>query len=451
MAVNGKYPYVLVQDTNGRPIVGAKLYVYEAGTTTPRAIYSDDGLSISLSNPLEGVNASNARGLFPKFYMAAGTYKLRAETSAGALIWEEDDLDTGLSAGAGALPISAGGTSATTAAAARAALDVPSNSELADLSADLASVVASVQSIVGLPQGRLTLTSNTPILASGVSAGTAVYYTPYVGTQLPIYSGSVFEVKTFAELTLTLHSNHVANAIYDVFIWTESGVVTIGTGPAWNTATAGAGARGTGGGTTELTRVNGLWVNANSMTTRNGSTTYTVSANRGTYVGSIYMDGTNGQVSCLTAWGQNRKWGVWNAYNRKKIELRCGDSTASWAASTTFSTFAQSNGATGNKNTTFVGLPEEIIENTLHQTISCSSTSNEAFCGIGINSTTTATGTVGRVFSNLAGAIRAMVTANNVIAPGIGINNVNSLDATTTAATIFGTEVNMVLRSEWQG
>ena len=71
-----------IADSNGNPIVGAKLYVYTAGTTTLASIYSDEGLSVSMTNPLSGVNASDASGYFPRAYLAAGSYKLRAVTSA---------------------------------------------------------------------------------------------------------------------------------------------------------------------------------------------------------------------------------------------------------------------------------------------------------------------------------------------------------------------------------
>jgi hypothetical protein len=88
---------------------------------------------------MTGANASDAAGNFPRFYIAAGTYKLRAETSAGVLIWQYDNIDTGLSAGSGALPVASGGTGGTTATAARTNLDVPSNADLTTLTASLAS------------------------------------------------------------------------------------------------------------------------------------------------------------------------------------------------------------------------------------------------------------------------------------------------------------------------
>jgi len=79
MAFSPNAPLIQVIDTNGNPIVGAKLHVYEV---------NDAALTTPMTNPLAGANASNAAGYWPVFYMAAGLYKLHAETSVGTLIWE---------------------------------------------------------------------------------------------------------------------------------------------------------------------------------------------------------------------------------------------------------------------------------------------------------------------------------------------------------------------------
>ena len=43
--------FVQAVDTNGTPYSGAKLNVYDAGTTTPRAIYTESGLGTASANP----------------------------------------------------------------------------------------------------------------------------------------------------------------------------------------------------------------------------------------------------------------------------------------------------------------------------------------------------------------------------------------------------------------
>jgi hypothetical protein len=452
-------PYIHVEDANGNPYVGAKLYVYVPGTTTPAAIYADAALSVPLPNPLSGVTGSDAAGNFPRAYIAAGAYKLRAETAAGVLIWQEDNIDTGLSAGSGALPIASGGTGGITAAAARTNLDVPSNSELAALASDISGLQANLQNIVSMPQGYLTLISGVPVITGSVNAATAVYYTPIIGNLIPIYDGSRFNATTFAELTLTLNANHTANNIYDVFVFKDAGITTIGTGPAWNTATAGSGARGTGAGTTELTRaVGGLWTNAFAMTARNGATTYAVNANQGTYVGSLFIDGSNGQVTCHCDYGTLRKWGVWNAYNRVPIILQAGDATASWSYNA--ATWRPSNNNANNSLTVFTGLAEERFFTRFDQTgqTQDNNSSSGPQNGIGWNSTNTPFGKTGVLYSSISSSIsniqRTDMVAEYINQGSLGCNVVRALEAaivSSSGANFFGTSASMVLSAQYRG
>ena len=452
-------PYIHVEDANGYPQVGAKLYVYVPGTTTPAAIYADAALSIPLPNPLSGATGSDAAGNFSRAYIAAGAYKLRAETAAGVLIWQEDNIDTGLSAGSGALPIVSGGTGGITAAAARSNLDVPSNSELAALSSDITDLQANLQNIVSVPQGYLTLTSGVPVIATSVTAATAVYYTPVIGNLVPIYDGSRFNTTTFAELTLMLNSNHTASNIYDVFVFKDTGTTTIGTGPAWNTATAGSGARGTGAGTTELTRaVGGLWTNAFAMTARNGATTYGINANQGTYIGSLYIDGSNGQVTCHCDYGTLRKWGVWNAYNRVPIVLQGGDPGGSWTYTT--NTWRPSNNNASNSLTVFTGLAEERFASRFTQTIQTqdSNTTSSGQNAIGWNSTNAPFGKTGMLHSSINSVIlntqRTDMVAEHFNPPALGINVVRALEIAgsgSNSSTFFGTVSGMLLSAQYRG
>lgn len=460
MALNGQLPFVHVEDSNGLPYVGAVLHVYEVGTTTNRAIYSNSGLTTVMSNPLSGANASDAAGNFPVFYMAAGLYKLRAETSVGALIWEWDNLDTGTSAGAGALPIVSGGTGATTAAAARANLDVPANSEMTALAATVAAFSTSLQNLVSAPQGRLTPTSGVPVIGTSVIAGTAVYYTVYNGRYVAVYDGTQSNLQAFSELTLTLSASHVLNSVYDVFAFMDAGTLRLGTGPAWTTITAGAGSRGTGAGTSELVRANGLLVNANAMATmRNGATTYAVPQFQATYLGSINIDGTAGQITCHTSYGQSRKWSVWNAYNRVPIFLKGGDPTATWSYTT--NTVRAANGSAANSLTIFSGLAEEAFDlaNTAYVGGSVTNTNSlSPQIGIGYNSSSVASGRVGQfnVANNSGGTLSSLnvpLNARHLALPAIGVNVITALESGGggLVATWNGTEAYMLLSAQWRG
>lgn len=467
MAANGIQPFIHVEDSNGSPIVGAVLKVYEAGTTTLRPIYSDSALLVPMSNPLSGTNASNANGDFPRFYLAPGLYKLRAETAGGAPIWREVDydyIDTGTSAGSGALPVVNGGTGATTPAAARANLDAASTSDVSALAAQIAAFSSSLQSLQSTPQGRLTPTSGSPVISAGVTAGTAVYYSPYTGNLVPIYDGTQLNPKIFAELTLTLTASHVLNSIYDCFVINDAGTIRIVTGPAWTGITAGSGSRGSGAGTTELSRLSGILVNANAMATaRNGATTYSVDAFKGTYVGSIYIDGTAGQITCHTAYGQSRKWSIWNAYNRVPILLKAGDATANWAYDT--NTTRAANGSSANSLTIFSGLPEEVAQvEYLVQKQNVGAVLNGTcygLIGIGVNSTTTPSGLTPQLkfVASTAGPLSftwMIGPAKHSVDPTMGVNVItaleNGLGGTASAGNLWlGAEAGMRLSAVWRG
>lgn len=445
MALSLRFANNPVVDTNGLPVVGAKLYIYAAGTTTLSSIYSNEALSSAADNPL----TSDTRGFFSRFYIAAGTYKMRVETSTGTLIREEDNVDTGLAAGAGALPVAAGGTGGTTAAAARSNLGAASSSEVTALSTQVTNLSTLVQSVIAAPQGRLTMTSATPVIASDVSAGTAVYYTPYIGNICPVWNGSAFESETFSELTLTLVANHLASTIYDIYVINDDETIRLVSGPAWNTSTAGSGSRGTGAGTAEIERVNGMWVNKNAMTARYGSTTVSVGAREGTLVGSMCMDGTNGQLTCHVSWGQSRKFGLANVYNKAPIFLKAGDSTASWTYAT--NTIRAANNATANSLTVLQSVAEEVMRFT-YKIKETMSTNTTAHIGIGYNATNAFSGTIGYIESGGTQGILGDATADYIAPPALGINTITALErGVNNTTTFFGTETTMRLTAEWRG
>jgi hypothetical protein len=300
------------------------------------------------------------------------------------------------------------------------------------------------------PQGYLTMTSGTPVISSAVVSGTALYYAIDQGALTPVSDGSNITVQEFSEMTLTLNSNHVASTLYDVFLFVDSGTMRIGTGPAWNTSTPGSGARGTGAGTTELERFHGLWVNKVSMTVRNGASTYSVGAKAGIYLGTIYMDGTNGQLTCDRAWGQAKKWGVWNCYNRKPLYLRSGDSLSSWTYNN--SAVRQSRNSSSNFQTVLCGLAEEPFEITFRQRVTTTGDSDDAAIGIGINSTSVMTGFIGR-WNGSTNSHQAVIEASHILDPAIGAQTLNTLESTANGSVDYngGGNGNMVLSTRWMG
>lgn len=309
------------------------------------------------------------------------------------------------------------------------------------------------------PQGYLTLlnaASGGPIQTGDVTAATTVYYSPYVGNQIPIWNGSSFSLVAFSELTLNLSSSsQAANGIYDVCVFNNSGVPTAVFGPAWFSSTAGSGARGTGGGSAQLAKQLGLWVNAFSIAANNGSNTYTVPALQCTYVGSVAVDGTSGQVSAYRTWGQNRKFGVWNAFNRVPIVLTGGDTTSSWTYNT--ATIRSSNNTAANNVVAFEGLAEEVQSATFTQEVdnlnTGASVSIQNF-GIGLNSVTAFSGQVGAIGDGgQSQPVLATPTATLANQPTLGLSQFNMLEKGNGSGTnnFFGTQNGMQLTVSYRG
>jgi hypothetical protein len=287
------------------------------------------------------------------------------------------------------------------------------------------------------PQGYLNLvgqaSGNVIQIGDVVGTGT-IFYSPYIGNTIPIWNGSAFKTVVFSELTATLTSaGSVASAIQDECVFSNNGVPTLVTGPAWSNAAAGAGNRGTGAGSAQITRLQGVWVNANSITGYNGLSSFTIPANQCTYIGSIAIDTTAGQVSAFRSYGQSRKFSVWNAYNRVPINIIAGDSSAAWGYSA--NVFRAANGVSANSISVFQGLAEEQYDLTYHVQatilVAVGQTASAAI-GIGFNSTTAPSGSLGTIVytttSSTSVALNSILIGEFIAPPSIGINVVTALE-----------------------
>jgi hypothetical protein len=326
------------------------------------------------------------------------------------------------------------------------------------------------------PQGRLTLTTGTPVMRADVTAATTIYYDTFIGNKVPV-GGTLLTIGS-DEISMGLDAgvpHAAANTVYDIFGINNSGTLVIAVGPAWiNTATVtttvatpcvvtwnahglsegspvvftGAGLpsgivagttyfvgrspaantfnisttvanaaagtfvnttgtstgtqtgtngttkRGTGAGTTELVLNNGVWTNANSLTHAwggaSGTTDYgTVSANAGTYLGSVYIT-ANGQTAMQfkpagVGGGSNNILGLYNAYNSVAVRSQELDSTANWTYNST--TWRAANGNVNNRITWLDGLGTRNVDGTYQTTF-------------GANTATSTLGNIGVLFDN---------------------------------------------------
>jgi len=87
MAKLTQFPKFVATDNDGEPLVGGKLYTYDAGTTTPKATYTDASGVTSNANPV--VLDSAGRG---DVWLGEGAYKFILKTSADSTLWTVDNI-----------------------------------------------------------------------------------------------------------------------------------------------------------------------------------------------------------------------------------------------------------------------------------------------------------------------------------------------------------------------
>lgn len=175
---------------------------------------------------------------------------------------------------------------------------------------------------------RLTLTSNTPITTSDVTAATSVYVTPFKGNLIALYDGTRWELYSFSEITISVPAT--TNTNYDVFLYLSGGSV-VAESVAWSGDTTR---------TTALTRQDGVYVKSGATERR--------------YVGSYRTTGSSGQTEDSIS-----KRFVWNYYNRLHRRFKVVDTTNSWTYST--NTIRQANGSTANQVDILIGVEEDPI------------------------------------------------------------------------------------------
>lgn len=296
------------------------------------------------------------------------------------------------------------------------------------------------------PQGRLTLTTNVPVLIATVATSANVLYTPYLGNLVPIWDGVQFKPQIFTELTNVLANSATGNAgpaaavaakNYDLFLWQSGGPNFLTRGGAWNSDTVRSA-------TTEndLQRVNGVLCNLNAIT--NGP-----AAGYGTYVGTVRTDAGGATVSwsvgASAAGGTAATLNLWNMYNRVDVRPVVIDSNTSWSYTT--ATVRALDNSNGNRISFVRGLAEDSIEAMLMTRIQTVAAVNSfGFIGIGLNVTNGFTQQQAIVLNALAAgdtsvSISAKFIGSNPAVVAIGFNFLQATEQGdgTNASTIYGT------------
>lgn len=282
--------------------------------------------------------------------------------------------------------------------------------------------------------GRVTLTAGTPVMTADATAQTVLRYTPYISDRIPLFNGNEFVPYRFtADLTndTTASSSGSAgpaacttNSNYDLFLWDLAGALIYSRGPLWTSATG----RGTGAGTSELVRVQGVLLNAVAIT--NGP-----AAQRGTWVGTFKTNGSS-QVdwqygSFASNWGK-AVHNVWNMYNRVKVAGALGDTAASWTYNST--TIRQANAKTNAQVDFVVGLNEDTVRGHYGNRALVGASSAFPQVGVGLDSTSAMSGV--QVVGNALAATYSEVTGEYVGLPGLGFHFMSANEACGTSQTI---------------
>lgn len=176
--------------------------------------------------------------------------------------------------------------------------------------------------------GRLTLTTALPVTTADVTGAGTIYYTPYGGYRIALYTGTVWAIYTLTEISLVLTVTSGKN--YDVFVYNNAGTLTLELSAAWTNDTTRADA---------LTTQNGILVKSSATTRR--------------YIGTIRASGAN------TTEDSFAKRFVWNMYNRVNRPLRVMETTDTWTY--TLTTVRQANASAANQLALVCGVAEDAI------------------------------------------------------------------------------------------
>lgn len=81
------FPLFRAFDSNGKPLVGGKLFTYAAGTTTPQLTYTDASGVTPNPNPVILDATGSAR-----VFLSGATYKFVLQNSFGVQQWSADNI-----------------------------------------------------------------------------------------------------------------------------------------------------------------------------------------------------------------------------------------------------------------------------------------------------------------------------------------------------------------------
>ncbi len=162
-------------DAAGAPLVGGLVHTYAAGTSTPKATYTNAAGSVANANPV----VLDARGEAIIFWSADAAYKVVVADADGATIWTQDDVSspTGGSGGSdnvGFIQSGAGAVARSVQAKLRESMSVKDFGAVGDgVADDTAEIQAAIDALssggtVVFPRGSYLISAEI-VVGSGVT------------------------------------------------------------------------------------------------------------------------------------------------------------------------------------------------------------------------------------------------------------------------------------------
>lgn len=260
--------------------------------------------------------------------------------------------------------------------------------------------------LVGYPcQGRLTTESGVPVSTTDRTAQGTIYFTPYNGNVLALYTAGGWRTYAFSEFLLPLTVTSGKN--YDVFAYDNTGTPTLELSAPWTTDTA----------------------RADAIGLQDGVDVKSVDHSR-RLVATIRASGANVTEDSLA------KRFVWNRHNR--IVRSCqnpAEGTDSWQYST--NQIRQANGNAANQFEYVCGVAEDLVQATIRSAIICNNGSASCRVGVGVDS---AIAIAAGVLNERAGGVNS--TGYGTLGaiyqgiPGVGYHFITWLESGNGTATI---------------
>jgi len=204
-------------------------------------------------------------------------------------------------------------------------------------------------------QFRMSLATGTPVTVTDVLGATTLFWTPYQGERVSIFTGTKWDQLTVAELSVTIPNT--TNTMYDLFVDYNGGTLQLEF-VVWADL---------------FNRVTGLG-EQNKKAVQFGSP-------QKLYVGSFSTAGSLG-----TSEESKGKHHLWNNYNRVKRVMLVEEPTASW--NYTLAVIRQANASIANQLEFVVGIAEDEVEASVYAAVFNATGGSEVSVGIGLDVTT---------------------------------------------------------------